>query len=1721
MPASFSSTELQTQIQKWIVSILADKLEEVAREVEGLKNLEMDPKLNKIVFKAIICLSHSADRAQPSDTQMGKMIFIVSDAMCKFFTEIPDLMKYFSCIYHIVKNLIAMKLFNEAMKITEWSFPGSLVNNLSASHWDMYPKIASLWHTAVCELIDESRVEFITENEWITILKLISSEFRILEVVANTHGQYVICRTLKYLTKLYPPSIKIVQKAEFNHCNIIKAFLSRIDILLHEEKKYAYYHDALRFVNSATVTNVKSLAIENALAVFVDSCLIVEMIFSSDVELSRSILLYRNMGIMLLKPVDSTKKIPHWKFEQIQAETLSLLSIFPNGQGVTWNMRMIGYVMQNLFLHWEQCVSMQNSKFLEHGVLEGMLRFIKLMFSVLNSACTEGCEMCRKNGCTMKKALLTTTIVSSRCIQVVGKISADDSMKKILPLIHNLLEETVAAIFEMKKAGCQQWLSLWNNCAVNIYNLGVTCHKVFYEETAFIFSLLCTCIVRFEGINPVNSALTFKNPLPCILHRLTSVHFNHGYFREAMTPCALNGLLSYQDTDSKAFRTWTNIKQACVGTEEIMKMTMLCCLKEDQDAISEIGVDIKFADYNLREVCLQELLGLQEARCDLSTAMYSVLDKLQMESSGTIEYVQGVQLLSYHLLRHESGRENFPKYLRRANKILAEKKVTADLQLWSEAGLNFCAFVTDLQEIVEQTKVEMETAKFSLRAAKSVSHEGQPKNEVVIPAFTKINVTQDDKLFKNLERALSKWSHCIDANQISKIPEWYSAFILRILVIVGEYCKLHHFSILEKKAWELAYKVANQLNNHRTTVYVVGRSISLWNVNFEWINTVNALAAKLSTLNNLDDDKAVAVYFLGLTNLYFNHGKYEGGVEFLQKVLSLDNINPPKNMETYLSSMGSIVRNYRFYSDESNSTKYMVYVARCFYTMLALMEYASESNGLSKEKQLYRLETLLSCTANLSLLLNSILSFKEISCHLTNRLKLAQASGAALRVAECLKYLCFIDLSRMQLDDCVVKLQGLEYILETEYTQQSQNSSNPHSSIDNFGKSGFRDSAMNSASPRLRNSVFVRPKFLEHGDNCLCYKCGSLDYQNLVLSGTHIRAQLYFSQGHFDQASLFFNGAFYLQRKLLRRQIDRGIPGIGVPFEDKVGKYPWCSYYQAIQYVRLLIDFSLFTRVTVPGDINGDGMEIVSEAVHLCEIFHLESHPIYFSARELLLEYQFCSIFKDESDFAKFTVPDPSAFDVHKLVYNDDATVLPTTVTPSSKAVGKKPLSIRRIKTPPLLKLTKIKMDLSEGEEDADSGSPKSSRHRGKATKFYTNSRSLRKKLEYTDSSPTPGSEKKSDLMSTYLDVPETVSRLEIGAGRALARTVSLSIKLFPKLSEPVNEIVNNEKLSDKEKIAKISNLVEQYEHESAHSKTDKFLDQEKKITGRKTRKSSRTANKLSTSEASSGVMKKTDPYCRTKLDFAECIKEEINAPEVVVKSRPDAVKASKDSNDKARYSSRTNTDPISTNEVTKNVEPQGRQRNSRRIEKADEIMKDKKVTSILETSDVIPASDNEENITSELRKKINNLKITRGTSSKVTKPRSKSAAVTITSKITIVDSDNSDIISFSDDEKLTISDSRRNIVTLKTKSRTSSRITKSQSQLAVATTSSKMPNVDDSDTEKPVETGRQRSNRQKSKSNDERECETNSELVVTRTESEAKKERSKRQASSRSKLKK
>ncbi|KZC13364.1 hypothetical protein WN55_05962 [Dufourea novaeangliae] len=1221
---------IEKNVKRWIEFIQTEQLDRITDEIQ----VNSTENVNKHVFKLLLYLSHTADRCNKRNSAIGKEIYRLTCQLRLILTEIPDSKKFISSLYHIIRCLLIMCMYKEAFRVCSFLNTEAIcISDTAVS--DILLKIAYLWSNAV------------------------NSAFNILQRDPSN---------LRYYYEM-----KDVIKYELDMIRI-----AYIKIIIKEDEKYVISRYVLHIVSRVMCEYANEESLKTAIQVLGNLSNCFKPILIEDEECYQCYQQLESLCLIIMKPIECLVNNTANSIQDFCNDYLKIPKRYGYSGSIKWTTFSIVQILQSLFIYWEMCIKAGKKVFLRNNVLLEIMNLVPHISKCFLHQISDKCKSCQSRECMVRTDMYNVIVIKTRCINLISKLSANDLSKDICRLAQRFLEQNVAHIYKMKECRCKCWPQLWSTCSALLYNLGIM-SECFYKESVSLFSLLCSSIVQFEGVQQKSQYINLQNPICFTLHRLSSLHYNHGMYREAMTVTALNALLSYKDSDTKAFRMWANIKHKSVNSKEIMEMTILSCLKTDRAKIEELGLFFELSQYDLVEICLREAKGLQEAKVNLSDAIRKVLGEMITLNATPILYARVVQMLVYHLLNFVYI-ENTLDCLKQAVSNL-ERIKTSNSVLCLQANLEFYIFITKLQIMSEKTQVEMENTKFALHAPK-ISEIGENESRDVVPAYSTINIKEDSRLVTYLETPLGKWNKCLEQN-IEEIVRGSEPLItLYTLIIAGEYARLYRYQKCEVNIWKLAYKLASEMQDNRAIIYITGRSVSLRHINQKWIITAKELANKLQDTN--DEDTIYAIAY-GEARKLLNESRKLPGISFFS------------NTAVYLYSLDRILWNCSMYKEDIKHEEYTRYIVETLYTIVNLNEELSAKKWKSRDKYLFGFDILLSATINLSLRMNSLLSFREIGAHLVRRLRTAQTLGATIRVAEVLKSLCYIDLSRSQLSDCEVKLQGLEHILNIESFKASMTISSAKVTVQNVLTpvrvlESVRDVPQNDASPILRNKCFDLPEFMLHTD-CACYACQNLSYCYLVFVGTHIRAQLYALQKKFSASLQHFSGAFRIKEKLIK--MEKSVS------RQKKGYFSLQERLYSIDYVLLLINFSYFLNNYLKPR-QDKTMNILFLAVKICGMYKLKGHPVYMSVKELILNYRFQKTI-DSLDCSTFTVLKSSDINLTKYIQESktEDTICVTPTTNNSRT--KKPITLKRNRTPPLLKLNKVSMNFSDDEDNTSS----------------------------------------------------------------------------------------------------------------------------------------------------------------------------------------------------------------------------------------------------------------------------------------------------------------------------------------------------------------------------------------------------------------------------------
>ncbi|XP_011860975.1 PREDICTED: uncharacterized protein LOC105558076 [Vollenhovia emeryi] len=1310
--------ETQAKIKTWTELIQSGKLEDASVDIQTSIRVRPSSKLNNDIFKLLLHLCRAADKCHKQHCEAGKGVAKLAKLLCSLLTEVPDDNNFVKALFKIVRCLISLNLHDDAAEICCYLQPGGLYNPRDDT-MNLLTKVLSLWQISINNLTAEP----LSAENYNKLKSVLGYEIKMVQIAHKNYTNYLITEISKYLDRLVAIDKNKTYFDDFYKCAL--KHLSGVQLHLDEDDKYVIYCHILRIICNIVCRTVDASGIESAMKPLEEQFSYFEALLAEDEECQQCFRQFRVLCTTLLVPMEGIVGDSAKSIRSIVDCDSNVARKYGCAGGLRWNAISAAEIFEPVLAYWEKRVDADKStleRLLDTDVLlELMNLFVHMNRNEFYSQhVSVKCKSCLGKLCTVKRDLYNALVMKCRLVSLACKFPVKTLPAKVCAVARKIMRRNVEwVIREMKESECKRWRQSWNTCRNLTYNVGILSEHV-YEESVSLFTFLCSCISQLDGVEPSptdsESFRNLENIISFVLDRLSVVYYSNNLYRKAATVCALNALLTYNQSNTKAFRRWVHIKK--ITPKEVASLSMLECLTSNEDEImSELGLSIDVSKYDVTALCLREVKSLLEEQVAFENGVAAVLEKLR-KLQPSDQYAHTVQLLGYYFLGFNYA-SSILECHEQAIHDLKQKKSNSVAVLCLEANLSLFTFAENLRVMIKQTQLEIESTTFALCAPK-LRDLVENKSPNVVPAYTMINVKKDTNLKLYLQNCLKKWKQLFSRYFKRIVKDWEPKLILCMLITAGEYARLYRYEDCEAEIWTLAYKLALETNDH-TIIYITSRCISLRQIDYDWITTAREHVAKYRDSKDGDVIATIATFWISLADIYFECGKYADAKQLLAEARSLPGISFLGNKSVYLLSLDAIIRNSHFYNMQHED--YCSHVEETRLAMRSLNQDLLKEKWANQVTYLFSYDVVFTTAVNLSMRINSLLSFRGISPDLVRLLKSAQSLNVMLRTAELLKLLCYIDLSRLQLDDCEVKLQGLEHMLNIETFQLSMESKPVEIPVSHLAVTPtriadpVRDAPQHDASPVLGKKVFDLPKFTLHRD-CDCYKCGNVSYQYMVFVTTCVRAQLYALQNHTAAALDHFHGAFEIRRRLFEEE--KSVLPENWP-RDEVGakRFSWQIHFYITDYIQLLIDFCYFLK-TKMASRQEDVRDIINLAINVCRKYQLKEHPVYKMAEELALDHEF-QLALESSDFRlKFVVPQPHDIDVsdHAKTSIDPSVC----VTPSvQNRRAKRPASIRRRKSPIALKtkLNKINLIWSDDEDD-DSLSPPAT-YSNRKCKSYTN----------------------------------------------------------------------------------------------------------------------------------------------------------------------------------------------------------------------------------------------------------------------------------------------------------------------------------------------------------------------------------------------------------------
>ncbi|XP_058806087.1 uncharacterized protein LOC131672704 isoform X2 [Phymastichus coffea] len=1321
---------MSSEYQTWIRHIQVLNFNSVLNSLQNLVICKNNDESNKYLFKILLHLAHSADKCKKQQLSKEIEIFKITKIICENLSIVSDKDKFYSAIYFIIQYLLSKQYFEEAKIISSYLFPGKILSANNSYKTKEYYQIVTLWQVELFKKLDlittnNNSEKAILNDEFLFCLKFL---LQILDYCDEN-----VCYTFKIAESFIKKLINIP---------MLIAFPSVLQIFQHlsnyftELKKYPLinaYHYIIFMFGQIFLKRNDCINNSDNLSYFRQIDILFIEPFKSSPEIYHCYKIFREFTINLFETNYMSKDIGKIRIKKCFDSFEAVLQKYgKDNKSLTETLMAVANSFETLFGNLEGLVAKQLMDVnITYDDIVYIGDFVKKVYSILRNRklpVNYSCASCSDpNACKVKTDMYKASITTFTYLRVISRCNKTSISEKMFLLAKDLLDEMVSVFNELEQIGCKYSVALWNLCGKMIFNIGLITESKYPEELENLYKVLCKQIVCFDGLDSKISSFGLQYPVSTALTRLCNSYFNREIYRKAMFYTAYNALVSINESKKKkACDMWATIKLKNIDSVEIQELTMIKCLKTDADIIKELGITVNIHQYNLADLCLRELKSLFPVQSNIIIAMKKTLEELESVEN-SLYYGQGVLLLSFHALQFEK-REIISDYILKAIVKLTNSKSKSFSSQCILANLNFFRVLEKLYVRKQAITEQIEDANFTVKAfqtfkSKQENEEDSEEKDEIVPTYGGINIEEDNRCANELREVLSIWDSCFQKNLSSVVNDWEPKFTLETIMICGEYCRLYKFNDVEEKTWRLAYKLATALQDFTTCVYVTSRCLSLRCINDKWISDAEKQVEKLKHSTKIPDTDSVTLFWLSLADFYLDCKKIKEAKQLLKKVKVMPNFDILGNYKLYIYYVDIQFRNFYILNEKASQEDYSNLLVQAHYLLISLHDIIAidPRRFWTVRNLLFVCEQLFEVNINIIIPMVSLLSFREITAHMTFGLTLAQKYGFTLRIAQYLKYFCYIDLLRLHAENCETRLQDLEHILCLENFKKSMNTKFANMKIDPkiSNTVTFREAvhdpvslSKNSASPELKKKLFTLPEFLRHTPHCQCFICNNINYQYLSFSCVHIRAQLYSLLKYKREAEQYFHGAFKIKSNINERDLDT---------HRQYKSYKWCRHQNIIvDFIWYLLDFSLYIVDFEPED-KDDALALIEEALNVASQNDLDKHCITVYATELYYQHFVYNLPQDK--LCKYTIIENST-DIPITITNQPSTGC---VTPKQH-IEKTARNPRRRKTPPAVPIVNI-VDLSDEENDIGNSLLPKSPPIIQPTKTRTRARNVRRKI--------------------------------------------------------------------------------------------------------------------------------------------------------------------------------------------------------------------------------------------------------------------------------------------------------------------------------------------------------------------------------------------------------
>ncbi|XP_069679474.1 uncharacterized protein [Periplaneta americana] len=870
-------------------------------------------------------------------------------------------------------------------------------------------------------------------------------------------------------------------------------------------------------------------------------------------------LLQKTLVLMLKRPSDFVNGL------KMCTQVLNTLILrYGDSEILNWTSITIMNAMLQVSSYWNSETAEEWNKHMTVDVQYGLSVFIShLSEKLLTTNCIK-CTLPSGEECAVQNDMISSINLLGIVINlaVTSVVNKTEGFPKLVREAVVTLEKIIAQLKTLKAGNCPAWRNMWKVYGIKAYNLGFHCNSAgLLHEAKEVFSQFCWTCIQLEE-EPTFPEVG-KGLLGVGMQYLVQLYRDLKKYRHALRIIAV-ALKMLPDLKDRFLRQWVKIKKHT----NVQSLTVCDILQEDEAKIQIWAPNVNLEEVNCPQLLLWELEAYSQQSVSDWECVRSVYNKLNciptlnriLRAQGLLAYVPSVWI---------HGSVEDCKDIGHSIKSMIEvfeKEIDGSekesVRLFYIGNLYYWFFLCQVR--VMRSKQEEEILQSNIIPTKIEDEQEDNPDPLqtcnVIPAYANLNLENESRLLENLNKAVGAWIlslvNGLDADDgVKSLPN---------IEVAAYMYELYGYDTLKLRTWCLYFKYAEVLNNKEAMLLALCRILEWCTCGVsecKWLTKAEELIVTLRFENNKEYNSQLLFhkYLLARCRHCYRNEQFTEIEEYLKRLIEY---TKQEELEHFSQSVLHV--------------RVRLLIAQCMLLprphTITLPNRKSAFNEaiLTYSSALYLLKQMRMTPAENTEVLSLLLEIsqwlgrlnlylfwpREARCFMKGDLVLSQKLGLTTRTAQFLNLLAQVDIMCCNVDDCQVKLTGIEFLLQLKCGYQQYNAAKDvqesaiykelssrlkQLTLDSMKLNQLRDSSIRNrcspcGSPNLRKSEFVLPEFVNHESDCKCAMCNIPALQTLVLDITYIQAQLYRNQSELERALEFFEGGIRLYQQLLDLQ---------------------------------------------------------------------------------------------------------------------------------------------------------------------------------------------------------------------------------------------------------------------------------------------------------------------------------------------------------------------------------------------------------------------------------------------------------------------------------------------------------------------------------------------------------------------------------------------------------